>query len=81
MDITTIETREKLVFELSAEELTERLRPTAEKLMKEAWAKGSYITYYSEELCPDTDHMIHEYADRKELVKIMEDGSQFIRLI
>jgi len=64
----------KSVFELSAEELTERIRPTAERVKKEAWDKGLYVTYFDKKLCPAEDMMIHEYRDRKELVRVLGVG-------
>ena len=74
--------RDKSVFQLSSEELSERLRPTAEKVLDATWSAGSYITYYDEQLCPDTNYMIHECKDRKELVKVLENGEgQLIKVI
>ncbi|MBS7565638.1 hypothetical protein KHS38_14600 [Mucilaginibacter sp. Bleaf8] len=67
--------RSKSIFELSDEELRERLRPTAEQVTQEIWAKNGYITYYDPAICPDTLHMIHEYRDRKELVRIDPSGT------
>jgi len=64
----------KSVFELSAEELTERILPTAERVTKDAWDKGLYITYFDKNLCPAEDMMIHEYRDRKELVRVLGVG-------
>ena len=64
----------KSVFEMSAEELTEKIRPTAERLTREAWDKGSYITYFDKTVCPDSGVMVHEYRDRKELVRVLGGG-------
>lgn len=71
---TTAELRLKSVFELSDEELQERLRPTFEAVKQQKFAKGGYITYHDPVLCPTDDHMIHEYRDRKELVKLDDNG-------
>jgi hypothetical protein len=62
------------VFEMSANELMETIRPTAETLIRQAWDKGSYITYFDKALCPSDDIMIHEYRDRKELVRVLGLG-------
>jgi hypothetical protein len=70
------------VFEMSAEELTETIRPTAEKLTKEAWDKGSYIVYFDKNLCPAADIMVHEYRDHKELVRILGVGkTQLVKIL
>ena len=59
---------------MSANELTETIRPTAEAIIKQVWDKGSYITYFDNVLCPSNDMMIHEYLDRKELVRVLGVG-------
>ncbi len=64
------------VFDLSDEELTERLRPAYEKIKQEAFAKNSYLTYYDPLNCPSTAHAVHEYRDRKELMWIDSDGKE-----
>jgi hypothetical protein len=64
---TTIDLRLKPIFQLSHEELQERLRPTYEAMKQAAFSKGSYITYYDTSVCPTTSHAVHEYSDRKEL--------------
>jgi hypothetical protein len=71
---TAIKSSLKSVFEMSAEELRERITPTAKKAIMDAWDKNSYITYFDEKLCPTKDVMVHEYRDRKELVQIAENG-------
>jgi len=72
----------KSVFEMSVEELRERVRPTAEQIKKEAWDKNSYITYFDEELCPSAGFIVHEYQDRKELVRIKQNGeTQLIKIL
>jgi hypothetical protein len=65
---TAIDLRLKPIFELSDEELGERLRPTYEAMKQAAFSKGSYITYYDPSICPTTSHAVHEYRDRKELM-------------
>jgi len=41
-----------------------------------------YISYYDYLICPDTDHLIQEYKDRRALVHIDDEGkSTFIKLI
>jgi hypothetical protein len=72
----------KSIFEMSSEELTNRLSPTAERLTKEAWDNNSYIVYFDEKLCPADDIMIHEYRDRKELVRVLGvDNIQVIKVL
>jgi hypothetical protein len=71
---TTDITRSKPVFKLSGEELTERLSGTVMSLVRDAYANRDYITYFDANRCPDENHMIHEYADRIELVSIDKDG-------
>lgn len=66
--------RYKSVFELSAEELNERLRSTADAVKRETFERNGYLTYFDKDVCPDTDHMVHEYRDRKELVRIDSEG-------
>ena len=77
-----IEPIRKSVFEMSAEELSERLRPTAEMLTQEAWDNNSYIVYFDEKLCPADDIMVHEYRDHKELVRVLGvDNIQVIKVL
>jgi hypothetical protein len=72
---TAIDLRLKPIFELSDEELRERLRPTYEAMKRDKFAKGGYLTYYDPSVCPSNTHAVHEYSDRKELVKLDEDGN------
>lgn len=65
---TAIDLRLKPIFQLSDEELQERLRPTYEAMKQAAFSKGNYITYYDIAVCPTTSHAVHEYSDRKELM-------------
>jgi hypothetical protein len=82
MQTTITGARDRSIFQLTPEELTERLRPTAEAVMTAAWDKDSYVTYYDEQLCADTNYMIHEYKDRKELVKVLDNREvQFVKVI
>lgn len=67
--------RSKSVFELSADELTERLRATAESVREDAFRRNSYITYYDRNVCPDTSYVVREYRDRKELVWVDGEGT------
>jgi hypothetical protein len=79
---TTKDNRSLPAIGLTTEELRERLRPTAEKAKEDAWAKNSYLTYYDKTLCPDTTYAIHEYRDRKDLVKLDENGkAHFVKTI
>nr|WP_294794001.1 hypothetical protein [uncultured Mucilaginibacter sp.] len=66
---------------MSAAELREHLRPASEKAKQDAWAKNTYITYYDETLCPDTSYAIHEYSDRKELVKLENGNANLIKIL
>jgi hypothetical protein len=82
MSKTTSNQFTKSVFGMSDEELQEKLRPTAEKIKRGAWGNNSYITYYDEELCPSYNFMVHEYHDRKELVRVKENGeTQVIKIL
>lgn len=62
------------IFELSDEELTERLRPTYDAMKKEKFEKGGYVTYYDPLVCPTTSHAVHEFSDRKELMWVDKLG-------
>lgn len=66
--------RSKSVFELSADELAERLRHTADRAKRETFERNGYITYFDKTICPDTSHMVHEYRERKELVWVDNEG-------
>lgn len=70
------------IFELSDEQLRERLRPKAEAVRRETFAKGGYLTYYDPSLCPTNKHAVHEYSDRKELIW-MDDNYQehFVKIL
>ena len=69
------------IFDLSEEELRERLRPISEKIKKETFAKNSYLTYYDPLVCPDTAYAIHEYRDRKELVKLENGKAHLVKIL
>ena len=73
---TTSHLRSVSIFDLSQDELRERLRPTAEKIKKEAFAKNSYLPYYDPLVCPTTAHAVHEYRDRKELIWVDNTGKE-----
>ncbi len=75
MRSTVKDLRSKSIFELSAQELAERLRPTADTVMRETFNRDGYLTYFDKVVCPDTSYMIHEYRDRKELVRIDDKGT------
>ena len=64
------------IFDLSQDELRERLRSTSEKIKQEAFAKNSYLPYYDPLVCPTTAHAVHEYRDRKELIWIDLNGKE-----
>ena len=64
------------IFELSDEELRERLRPAYEKIKQQAFAKNSYLTYYDSLVCPTSAHAVHEYRDRKELIWMDHNGNE-----
>ncbi len=65
----------KTIFEMTQAELREAIRPTAEKVKQDAWEKDTYISYYNEALCPGDDTVIHEYKDRKELMRFDKEGN------
>ena len=73
---TTKDLRSVPIFELSDEELRERLRPAYEKIKQEAFAKNSYLTYYDPLICPTRAHAVHEYRDRKELMWMDDNGKE-----
>ena len=73
---TTKDLRSISIFELSDEELRERLRPTSERIKQEAFAKNSYLPYYDPLVCPTTAHSVHEYRDRKELIWVDNTGKE-----
>lgn len=80
--ISAINLRLKPIFELSDEELRERLRPTYEAVRSETLAKGGYLTYYDPSVCPTASHAVHEYSDRKELMWMDEDYQEhFIKTL
>ncbi len=64
------------IFELSDEELTERLRPAYEAMKQKKFAKGGYLTYYDPLVCPTSAHTVHEYRDRKELMWMDHNGKE-----
>jgi hypothetical protein len=66
---------------LTAEELRERLQHITEKVIKDTWAKNSYLTYYDETLCPDSSYAIHAYRDRKELFKLENGEAHLIKIL
>ncbi|HZY39377.1 MAG TPA: hypothetical protein VFE53_22130 [Mucilaginibacter sp.] len=78
---TTKDLRSISIFELSDEELRERLRPTSERIKQEAFAKNSYLTYYDPLVCPTTAHAVHEYRDRKELVKLENGKAHLVKIL
>ena len=78
---TTKNLRSLPIIDLTEEELRERLRPIAEEVTKRTWAKNGYLTYYDETLCPDNSYSIHEYRDRKELVKLENGQSRLVKLL
>jgi hypothetical protein len=70
------------IFDLTDEQLRERLRPTAEAVRRETFAKGGYLTYYDPSLCPTKKHFVHEYSDRKELVLIDQNYQEhFVKIL
>ena len=73
---TTKDLRLVSIFKLSDEELRERLRPAYEAMKQKKFAKGGYITYYDRLICPTSAHMVHEYADRKELMWMDDSGKE-----
>jgi hypothetical protein len=82
MHHTAIQSLEKSVFEMSADELRERITPTAEKAFLKTVKKNGYITYFDELLCPTKDYMIHEYRDHKDLVLIGDNGeTEYIKTL
>ena len=64
------------IFDLSEEELRERLRPTSESLKLKKFKKGGYLTYYDPLICPTSAHAIHEYSDKKQLTRVDSNGNE-----
>lgn len=75
MRSTIKDVRSKSIFELSSQELADRLRPTADAVKRETFNRNGYLTYFDKAVCPDTSYMVHEYRDRKELVRIDDKGA------
>jgi len=73
--ITATDLDSMSIFDLSEEQLRERLRPAYEAMKQKAFAKGNYITYHDPSVCPSTSHFVHEYSNRKELIW-MDDNYQ-----
>lgn len=79
---TAIDLRSKSIFQLSDEELRERLLSTYERMKAEKFAKGGFLTYYDPSVCPTNAYAVHEYSDRKELVKLDENGiAQYVKTL
>lgn len=78
---STKDSRSIPAIDLTTEQLRERLRPIAQKAKENTWAKNSYSTYYDKALCPDATYAIHEYSDRKELVKLENGKEQLIKIL
>jgi hypothetical protein len=49
---------------------------SSEAVKLKKFANGGYFTYYDLLICPTSAHMVHEYADRKELMWIDESGKE-----
>ena len=64
----------KSIFQMTNSELHQALLPVAEAIRKRAWKKNGYISYYDEALCPDTDFLVREYSDKKELIRLNDKG-------
>lgn len=72
----------KSIFEMTGSELQLAVRPAAEAMRKRAWDKGGYISYYDAGVCPGIDYIVREYRDRKELIRLNEDGgAELIRIL
>ncbi|MES2063444.1 MAG: hypothetical protein V4456_16065 [Bacteroidota bacterium] len=68
----------KSVFDMTPTEFKDLIRPVADEVLQETWEKNAFITYYDQNICPDTDTMIQEYKDHKELVRIDEQGNAVV---
>jgi len=70
-------TVKKSVFEMTPEEIHERLKPIAIKAKQDALDEGSWFSYRNE-LCSEDDMFIHEFKDgRKELIQIGDETGKF----
>jgi len=70
--------KQKTVFDMTPDEFKELIRPVAEQVLQETWDKDTFITYYDEKVCPDTDTLVQEYKDHSELVRINDQGKAVI---
>jgi hypothetical protein len=64
----------KTVFDMKPEEFKKLIRPAADRVLEETWAKDGFITYYDEKICPDMETLIQEFKDHSELVRIDDQG-------
>ena len=70
-------TAKKSVFEMTPEEIRERLKPVAIKARRDALDEGSWFSYRNE-LCIEDDMFIHEFKDgRKELIRLGDETGKF----
>jgi hypothetical protein len=78
---TTNDPRSLPAIGLTTEEHRMRLQHITEKVIKDTWAKNSYLTYFDEALCPDSSYAIHEYRDRKELFKLENGKAHLVKIL
>lgn len=79
---TTRDLDDMAISELTDEQLQERLRPAYEAIKQKKFAEGGYLTYYDPAVCPNNQYMVHEYRDRKELVRLKDNGqAHFVKLL
>jgi hypothetical protein len=68
--MTDMDTNNKSKFDLSAQELEQKLSQKTDLVNKEALDQGLYISYRDHH-CVNPDQFVHEYKDgRKELIRI-----------
>lgn len=72
----------KSIFKMSVTELQQATTQAADAVKKRAWNKGGYISYFEQSSCPDSNFMVREYQNRKELVRLNDQGeATFIRVL
>jgi len=66
----------KSVFDMDNQEFEQLVKPIGEKAKQTALDNGSWYSYQNE-LCTSPDMFIHEFKDRKELVKLGNEVGEY----
>jgi hypothetical protein len=67
--------RFKPIFERSLQEQSDLLQPKIDQIKQENLSRGFYNSYRNDQ-CVSDDLLIHEYADRTELVRVNSQTGQ-----